>query len=707
MPDSRPLRPGEVESIGEYRLVGLLGEGGQGTVYLGETPSGVPVAVKVLHARLVADAGARTRFLREVELARRVAEFCTARVLDADVTHDRPYIVSEFVRGESLEELVRREGPRDRGALDRLAVGTAAALAAIHRAGIVHRDLKPSNVLLGPDGPRVIDFGIARMVDVAATLASEVQGTPSYMSPEQLEGWRPGPASDVFGWAVLMTFAATGRPAFGNDSIPAVMNRIMSREPDLDGVPERLRELLATCLAKDPRQRPTSDQVLYALMESDAEGLRAYGSGEPGDTLETTASPPPEPGTREGLTSVAGLEEGGARPATGTRDDLPPATGPVVDVTRAARPTRVRVVIAGVSLLLAAAVVVVPVVLLGQERDTPSAPRPAPVAVLAVGPRFGAPLGGPFTGHTADVLAVATATVDGRAVTVSAGRDSVVRVSEPGSRERAGRSFKVGTSYVSSLTAGEVGGRAVVVCGGLGEGLGGGLWVWDLARGAMLGRPFRGHRGDVLSVVLTELDGRSVVVSGGHGGLLVSDAATGKEVDSPLRGKDGEVTSLARAELDGRPVIVAAGAGDAVRVWDPADGRLVAGPYANGGAPITALTVGSVGGRPVILHGGDATVRVRDLRTGAPVGKPWTGHTDRVAALAVTELDGSPAVVSGSWDRTVRVWDLATGSPLGAPLTGSTGWVTSVAVTRVGDRPVVVAGGNDRAVRAWSLDPRR
>ncbi|MER5649030.1 protein kinase [Streptosporangium sp. NPDC002524] len=706
MPDSRPLRPGEVESIGEYRLVGLLGEGGQGTVYLGETPSGVPVAIKVLHARLVADAGARTRFLREIELARRVAEFCTARVLDADVTHDRPYIVSEFVRGESLEELVRREGPRDRGALDRLAVGTAAALAAIHRAGIVHRDLKPSNVLLGPDGPRVIDFGIARMVDVAATLASEVQGTPSYMSPEQLEGWRPGPASDVFSWAVLMTFAATGRPAFGNDSIPAVMNRIMSREPDLDGVPERLRELLATCLAKDPRQRPTSGQVLYALVGSDAEGRWAYGSGEPGDTLETTASPPPEPGTREGPASAAGPETGGVRPAPGTREDPAPATGPVTGGTRPtwpARPTAAGAVVAGVALLLVAAVVVVPVVLSGPERDTPAAPRPTPVTALAVGPRFGAPLGGPFTGHTADVLAVATATVDGRAVTVSAGRDSVVRVSEPGSRGRAGRSFKVGTSYVSALTAGEVDGRAVVVCGGLG----GGLWVWDLAGGAMLGRPFRGHRGDVLSVVLTELGGRGVVVSGGHGGLLVSDAATGEEVDSPLRGKDGEVTSLARAELDGRPVIVAAGAGNAVRVWDPADGRLVAGPYEVGGAPVTALTVGSVGGRPVILHGGDATVRVRDLRTGAPVGKPWTGHTDRVAALAVTELDGSPAVVSGSWDGTVRVWDLATGSPLGAPLTGSTGWVSSVAVTRVGDRPVVVAGGNDRAVRAWSLDPRR
>ncbi|WP_217711294.1 serine/threonine-protein kinase [Actinomadura sp. NAK00032] len=196
MPAAGALRPGDPERLGRYRLTGRLGEGGQGTVFLAEDEGGGHgrVAVKLLHGRLGDDPEARARFLRELDTAKRVAEFCTAAILDADAAGDRPYIVSEFVDGPSLHRVVTTEGPRTRGALERLAVGTATALVAIHRAGVVHRDFKPHNVLLGSDGPRVIDFGIARALDGATITVSGAIGTPAFMAPEQLEGLRAGEA---------------------------------------------------------------------------------------------------------------------------------------------------------------------------------------------------------------------------------------------------------------------------------------------------------------------------------------------------------------------------------------------------------------------------------------------------------------------------------------------------------------------------------
>jgi serine/threonine protein kinase len=208
MPEAQPLRPDDPSRLGAYVLDGRLGEGGQGTVFLGTSPAGEQVAVKLLHA--VDDPMARSRFVRELAVAKRVATFCTAQVLDADVAGDRPYIVSEFVAGPTLQESVTREGPRGKGALERLAIGTATALTAIHRAGVVHRDFKPANVLLGSDGPRVIDFGIARALDVTAPV-SQLIGTPSYMAPEQLTDQAVGSAADVFAWGSTMVFAATGR----------------------------------------------------------------------------------------------------------------------------------------------------------------------------------------------------------------------------------------------------------------------------------------------------------------------------------------------------------------------------------------------------------------------------------------------------------------------------------------------------------------
>src|SRR5690606_13398566 len=167
-----------------------------------------------------------------------------------------PYVVTEFIDGPSLRVLVERDGPQSGPALYRLAIGTATALAAVHQAGVVHRDLKPGNVLVGPDGPRVIDFGVARSLDATLTATSTVIGTPSYMAPEQLAGEAVGPAADVFAWGATIAYAANGRPPFGQDTIPAVMTRIMSGRPDLGGLTGPLRELVAQSLHRDPAKRP-------------------------------------------------------------------------------------------------------------------------------------------------------------------------------------------------------------------------------------------------------------------------------------------------------------------------------------------------------------------------------------------------------------------------------------------------------------------
>src|SRR3569833_1010054 len=273
MPEIAPLRGSDPDRLGSYRLTGCFGVGGQGTVYLGEDPDGERVAVKLLHAQFSGDAKARARFAAELANAERGAPFCTARVLDSDVEGDTPYLVSEYIDGPSLREVVDEQGPRTGGVLQRLAIGTVTALAAIHEAGIVHRDFKPTHVLLAADGPRVFDFGIARALDAGGTLTSTTEGTPSYMSPEQISGEVAGPPSDVFAWACTIVFAATGSPPFGQDSIPAVMNRIVHQEPQLGMLMGPLREIVVACLAKGHRLRPTAQQFLLRLLSNDGVSL--------------------------------------------------------------------------------------------------------------------------------------------------------------------------------------------------------------------------------------------------------------------------------------------------------------------------------------------------------------------------------------------------------------------------------------------------
>ncbi len=246
-------------------LRGRLGEGGQGVVYLGADEQGLLYAIKWLRPHLAGDATAAERFAREAAVAQRVAPFCTARCVATGVQDERPFIVSEYVDGPSLYQVVTERGPRADAALHRLAIGTVTALAAIHQAGIVHRDFSPANVLLADDGPRVVDFGIARALDMTSITSTPI-GTPSYMSPEQILGHPAGPPADMFSWACTMIFAATGRPPFAGDSVPTVIHRVLHAEADLSGLGGPLRDLVAACLAKDPARRPTAEQAIMGLV---------------------------------------------------------------------------------------------------------------------------------------------------------------------------------------------------------------------------------------------------------------------------------------------------------------------------------------------------------------------------------------------------------------------------------------------------------
>ncbi|MCW2859732.1 MAG: serine/threonine protein kinase [Actinoallomurus sp.] len=266
MSEIGPMRPEDPARLGPYTLIGRLGRGGYGVVYLAETADAERVAVKLLETAM-ADAGdERDRFAREAAAAKQVARFCTAQVIDADVAGDRPYIVSEYVPGPSLHALVTERGPLEGGVLDRLAIGTATALVAIHQAGVVHRDLKPPNVLIGPDGPRVIDFGIARMMGHAATLTGQTLGTPAYMAPEQVRGEEVTAAADVFAWGATVVYAATGTPPFGRDSIAVLAHRIAHGPPELGTLTGSLRDLVAECLRKDPARRPSAGVLLMRLL---------------------------------------------------------------------------------------------------------------------------------------------------------------------------------------------------------------------------------------------------------------------------------------------------------------------------------------------------------------------------------------------------------------------------------------------------------
>ncbi|TYB58560.1 DUF4328 domain-containing protein [Nonomuraea sp. PA05] len=339
---ANPLRDGDLTQLGPYRLHARLGEGGMGQVYLGRSPGGRLVAVKVVRPQLADDAHFRRRFAAEVDAARKVGGFYTAQVVDADTDASPPWLASAYIPGPSLHQAVQEHGPLPPESVAVLGAGLAEGLAAVHACEVVHRDLKPANVILAEDGPRLIDFGIARALDATShTQTSAVLGTAAYMSPEQAAGQQVGPASDVFSLGCVLAYAATGRSPFGEGPVHAVVFRVVHTEPDLSGLPAPLAGLVAACLAKDPAARPSLEQMLAHLT-----ALASPGGG-PGQgswlpeaftqviaqrrTLALTALQPPAAGAPGGggsRTTAASMDGGGSRPTAASRDGGSRTTAP-------------------------------------------------------------------------------------------------------------------------------------------------------------------------------------------------------------------------------------------------------------------------------------------------------------------------------------------------------------------------------------------
>ena len=266
-PDRETLRKWDPERIGPYTVLGRLGSGSMGQVYLGRSAAGRLVAVKTIRVELAEEAGFRHRFAQEVAAARKVSGVFTAAVVEADPEADLPWLATAYVPAPSLARLVLACGPLPVPAVRWLAAGCAEALGSIHGAGLVHRDLKPSNVLVAPDGPRVIDFGVARAAErMGLTTARGAVGTPAYMAPEQARDTREASvASDIYSLGATLLFAATGHPPYAGASVMDVLARLATEEPDLSGLPDELAGLIAGCMQRTPRHRPTSSSILAQL----------------------------------------------------------------------------------------------------------------------------------------------------------------------------------------------------------------------------------------------------------------------------------------------------------------------------------------------------------------------------------------------------------------------------------------------------------
>lgn len=594
----RPLEAGDPKQIGEYRVIARLGAGGQGVVYLCAAPDGREVAIKQLHPWFGGNAQGRRLFAREIKLAGRVAGY-TARVLGSGEQAGRPYVVSEYIPGESVEERVNRNGPYDLAEVMTLATGTASALAAVHAAGLVHCDFKPANVLTGPDGPRVVDFGIARALDTIAHRDRERRGTPEYMAPEQITGGPLGPHTDVFAWGSTMVFAATAKPpfGFGDDEFGhAVMYRILNHKPDLDGLPEPLRGIVAACLSKDPAERPAAAEVVAAL------------------SRRAPSAPAPSPfGTQIGdaLTGHTGTIRCAAFGWIGDR---------AVAVTGGHdRTARVWDLSAhrqlGAPLRHDAAVLAVacgrlagrPIALTGCQDRTLN------VWDLARGERVGEQL----RGHDGAVVSIATATVNGAPVAVSVSDDRTVRLWDLAASRQVGAPL-VSNNSVMSVACGLLDGRAVAVIGGVWDQS---LRILDLAERRPTGLPLTGHTNSVVSVAFGELAGRPIAVTGGYDRTVrVWDLKTRRQSGGPLVHKSAVMAVAFGMGADG-PVLLTSGADHTVRVWNLMSRTQVGAPLISEpsvtGPPIP-VAVGQVSGHPIaVTCHQDKTVRLWSLG-GAP-----------------------------------------------------------------------------------------
>ncbi len=566
------LQPGDPERIGPYRVVGRLGSGGMGTVFLCRSAGGRPVAVKVIRADLASDREFRARFRREVEAARKVSGLYAALLVDADLDGQTPWLATAYVPGPSLADAVAGHGPLPTASVFMLAAGLAESLVAIHAVGVVHRDLKPSNVLLADDGPRVIDFGISRAVEASAlTRTGLVVGSPGFMSPEQAEGDQVDAPSDVFSLGAVLTYAATGRGPFGTGSWPALIYRVVHSAPALDGISPDLRALIEHCLTKDPGGRPTAQDLLTDL----------------GDVGVTAGALP------MAWEAAQPTRTHQAKPAVTRTPD--PAASPTV--------TR----------------------LPGGRRGTPPAD---PALVAALGDPASRAVYAVTFGPGGDVLAAADANGQIYLWDVASGTLAGT-LADPGSKG------VIGVHYCPDgelLAAADCNGRAYlwdVASGtlartfdrgrgqgmnGVAFGLGGDVlagasasgrtYLWDVVSGG-LAETFKNPRSQGVNDVTFDRDTELLAAGDDNGQVYLWDVVTGTlagTLENP--GSQGVAGVAFGPEGD---VLAAADANGQVYLWDVESARLVRAFAASGGTAVYAVTFAPEGG---VLAAGDADGRV-------------------------------------------------------------------------------------------------
>jgi WD40 repeat protein len=713
------LLDGDPPQIGPYRLVGRLGTGGMGKVFLGRSAGGRLVAVKVIRDELAGDADFRARFRREVAGARLVSGIYTAPVVNADLDGPVPWLATAYVAGPSLLAAVAGYGPLPAVSVRALAAALAEGLDAIHAAGVIHRDLKPANVLLAADGPRIIDFGIARAAEATAlTQTGLVMGSPGFMSPEQAEGRGVGPPTDVFSLGAVLTFAATGEGPFGSGSLAAIIYRIVHGAPEVDKVPEPVRAVVERCLAKDPGQRPTPADLLAELGGADlaedwlpAPITREFPAGPaqpPYGPRTVTSAPgqPADPGPAAAAAKpgpAAAVKPGPAAPAAaGERSE--PAGSLLARLEHEAAVTAMKFSPDGSRLATASGVTVrlwdrapTELVRLRHEQDVSG------VVFSPDGSQVATRISPPLFGSRQPVMLWDTATGRERArlphrhivTTVSFVRDGtrIATVSE----EKTARLWDVATGQeVAQLRHGTSIGKARFSPDGTRMLLLGDFELkaslWDLTTGREIGRLRHGR--NILAVAFSPDSTRLVSFDAGKTTRLWI-TATGREQPWGARtrlwdaasGREQPWTELmtqwtAAFSPDGTRL--ATGSADQmVRLWEPASGEEMARLQHDN--TITLVTFSPDGTRL-------ATRTDRMLRLWDPAGGQETARLehDNTITLVTFSPDGT-RLATCTAGHTIRLWDTASGREVNRRTSDD-------AVTRVGFSPdgarLLIVGGS-------------
>jgi WD40 repeat protein len=641
-----PLQAGDPRQVGAYRLLGRLGGGGMGQVFVGRSRGGRLVAVKLVRPGLAGDTQFRRRYAQEVAAARRVGGFYTAQVIDANPGADPPWLVTAFISGPSLQQAIHTQGPLPAQTVGVLGAGLAEGLAAIHDAGLVHRDLKPGNIILAADGPRVIDFGIARALD-ATHASTTVLGTPGFMSPEQASGLQVGPPSDVFALGSVLTFAATGYGPFGTGSAEAIVYRVVHHDPDLTRLPAHLTGLISACLAKNPEKRPSLTEILDRL---------AVPSETAGTWLPPAVTAMISECDRE-LSYRAHAPRPGTRVLTARSH------------VRQWHPSRRDFVVAGLGV---AAIAAIPAAFLLRSVDASGHPTPTPDR-SGNSPHPGAPV--TLLDGGGKVVRSVTFSPDGK-ILASAGDDGKARLWEVANRTLA----KTLTHKVTNP------------------------WPKPLAQVTTFNPAFSAS----LSAAFSP-DGTSLAVANGDGTISLWNVATGDATALPYLDPvewNGSAGCVAFDPAGG--TLAAAYDAPAIRLWNLATRTSGATLHTGNGYWVGTLAFSPAGGILATASGngnpgntsGDGLLQLWDTSSHANIAT--LAHTNSDLHSLAFSPDGK-ALANVCSDGTITLWDV-TAHTSTATLTGPGSGVTCIAF---GPDAVLASGFDDGTITLWDITSRK